>query len=290
MRIFSQLFLISMLLYTLALPVIAQDTPGNTIARQRIAEAAASQATSLSLANLELTAIPHEIGILTQLQVLDVSYNQLTDIPAELLNLTNLIVLDLSWNRLGSIPPEIYMMRQLQHLTIYDNGLTAVAPRIGRLSNLTYLGLSSNALTSLPAEIGQLVNLTQLHLENNALTALPAEIGNLAQLCVLHAADNRLRRLPAELGKVTRLAETGCEGITLANNPLVSPPPGVVREGTSAVLAYLRDGAGNGLDSGLFTKLATLAVVLLLSMGTVLIRRTAATDKTKRKRGDQQKD
>ena len=30
-------------------------------------------------------------------------------------------------------------------------------------------------------------------------------------------------------------------GLSLASNPLVSPPPSVVRRGTSAVLHYLRD-------------------------------------------------
>jgi hypothetical protein len=44
-----------------------------------------------------------------------------------------------------------------------------------------------------------------------------------------------LTRLPPELGHRTHL-----DTLDLSENPLVSPPPDVVAQGTAAVLAYLR--------------------------------------------------
>jgi Leucine-rich repeat (LRR) protein len=51
--------------------------------------------------------IPQEIGLLNDLQRLNLSYNQFSGtIPVELLNLQNVQVLDLSHNQLsGTIPP-----------------------------------------------------------------------------------------------------------------------------------------------------------------------------------------
>lgn len=44
-----------------------------------------------------------------------------------------------------------------------------------------------------------------------------------------------IHRLPPELGHLTHL-----DTLDLSDNPLVSPPPDVVAQGTAAVLAYLR--------------------------------------------------
>tara|TARA_B100001115_G_C15746122_1_gene364434 strand:- start:34 stop:594 length:561 start_codon:yes stop_codon:yes gene_type:complete len=67
-------------------------------------------------------------------------------IPATIGNLTNLTVLDLSFNELtGSIPVEIGNLTNLTYLKLVSSGLTGEIPsEIGNLTNLTYLSLAKH--------------------------------------------------------------------------------------------------------------------------------------------------
>jgi GTPase SAR1 family protein len=121
-------------------------------------------------------------------------------------------------------------------LDLSSNQLTTLPAKIGNLRNLTVLNLGGNELTMLPAEIGNLTNLTVLNLSHNRLTTLPAEIGNLTNLTVLYLSVNQLTTLPAEIGNLTNLKD-----LRLSSNPLESPLPEVVKQGTKAILAYLRE-------------------------------------------------
>jgi hypothetical protein len=100
-------------------------------------------------------------------------------------------------------------------LSLYDLGLTEVPPTIGQLTNLQVLSLASNQLTSLPLEIAQLSNLVGLDLQSNQFRHLPAVIGQLPKLEWIHAH----------------------------NNPLISPPPEVVEQGTAAMRTYFHNQA-----------------------------------------------
>ena len=66
--------------------------------------------------------IPSEIENLTNLTVLDLSFNKLTgNIPPEIGNLTNLTYLHLSWNNLtGEIPQEVCNLIESNNLDIND--------------------------------------------------------------------------------------------------------------------------------------------------------------------------
>jgi Leucine-rich repeat (LRR) protein len=197
----------ALLLFLLACSVVsAQDEPTPyEIALQRIEEARVSGATELDLSELGLTELPPEIGSLHKLESLDLFGNQLSSIP----------------------------------------------PEIGNLHNLTWLMLSANSLESLPKEIGQLTNLTLLYLHENKLSSIPPEIANLQNLCSLTLSDNQLVELPVELGQLKLLENSeGCKNrigyywvLSVDNNPLISPPPEVVEQGTAAILDYLRNEA-----------------------------------------------
>jgi hypothetical protein len=213
-------WLLLCLLLCLTIPLYAQDNPpGYNIALQRIQEAADNNATRLGLSDLDLIEVPPEIGQLTNLKVLFLDINELRNLPPEIGQLINLEVLSLHMNQLVSLPPEI-----------------------GQLSNLRVLSVSHNQLVNLPSEIGQLISLQELYLNNNQLTSLPSEIGELANLQRLDLYSNVLHHLPSEMGNLSRLAST--DGyLYIRNNPLISPPRGVVEQGTAAVLAYLRNQA-----------------------------------------------
>lgn len=183
-----------------------------------------------------LRTLPQEINQLVKLEGLNLSGNQLESLPSELGCLIRLRTLGLDKNQLTAIPAEIGRLVNLLELTVSNNRLTTVPAKIGLLMNLQTLDLSSNDLTALPPEIGLLSNLQSLNLSHNQLATLPKEIGQLTDLEVLDVSENQLTTLPAEIGLLTKL-----KTIVVRDNRLTTPPPEIVRQGTSAIIAYLRE-------------------------------------------------
>ncbi|KAK9221170.1 hypothetical protein WN944_009595 [Citrus x changshan-huyou] len=124
--------------------------------------------------------MPSEIGALSKLEELHLSYNSLT----------------------GRMPSEIGALSKLEELFLSDNSLT------GNLTNLTHLDLSLNQLSGrLPQEVGNLKNLDALFLDNNHLTGpIPSTLYHLNQLSILYLAYNNLvGPLSKEVGNLKNL-------------------------------------------------------------------------------------
>ena len=76
----------------------------------------------LELDEVSLTgAVPAEVGRLSALRKLSLSYNQLTSVPAEIGQLTSLTCLHLQRNLLTSVPAEIGQLTSLQWLWLHGN-------------------------------------------------------------------------------------------------------------------------------------------------------------------------
>lgn len=217
----------------------------------------------LGLLGNRLTELPAEIGRLTSLEGLNLSRNPLTELPAEIGQLRNLKHLDVSVTRLTELPGEIGQLRNLKSLDLSANRLTEVPMVAGQLTNLRSLRLGLNAwwteaglcrltilqeltsleelelvsnhLTRFPSELCDLTSIRVLDLSANRLTEVPAELGQLTDLEKLSLEHNQLTALPPELGQLAKLQE-----LNLQDNPLVEPLPGLVEQGSEAVLAYLR--------------------------------------------------
>ena len=150
--------------------------------------------------------------------------NQLTgEIPAELGRLSNLKVLYISFNDLGgTIPDEVSSLANLEQLFLQETNLTGPIPAwLGGLSNLEFLILPGNELTgSIPSELGSLSNLKWLVLDKNQLTGrIPTELGSLVNLEGLHLSHNQLTGpIPVELGGLANL-----EQLYLSRNPVDRP-------------------------------------------------------------------
>ncbi|MEH2149406.1 leucine-rich repeat domain-containing protein [Nostoc sp.] len=195
-----------------------------------------SNLTELYLNKNQLSSLPPEICQLSNLTELYLYNNQLGSLPPEICQLSNLTRLNLSENQLSSLPLEICQLSNLTTLYLNKNQLTSVPLEICQLSYLTRLNLSENQLTSVPLEISQLSNLTTLSLFNNQLSSLPSEISQLSNLTWLYLNNNQLSSLPPEISQLSNLIR-----LSLDNNPqLSSPPPEIVKQGTQAILKYLR--------------------------------------------------
>ncbi|MEM9117305.1 MAG: COR domain-containing protein, partial [Cyanobacteria bacterium P01_F01_bin.56] len=101
----------------------------------------------------QLSALPAEIGQLTNLQQLDLSANQLSALPAEIGQLTNLQQLDLSANQLSALPAEIGQLTKLTQLDLYFNEFSELPAVLKQLS-LSSIDLSGNPLPIPPEIIG----------------------------------------------------------------------------------------------------------------------------------------
>jgi Leucine-rich repeat (LRR) protein len=75
-----------------------------------------------------------------------------------------------------------------------------------------------------------------LFLYDNQLPSLPPEICQLQQITTLSLHNNQLPSLPPEICQLSQLEE-----LYINNNPLTSPPPEIIKQGTQAILTYLRE-------------------------------------------------
>ena len=191
--------------------------------------------------------LPSELGNLSHLKVLDLSWNRRPSsspavptgpttnlgigwngglggpIPPELGNLANLETLGLGVNFFsGSIPSELGDLTKLKILSLDWNDLTGSIPsELGNLSELEFFAAYRNRITgSIPSELGNLSKLEYLNVYANGLTGtIPPELGNLASLEELHLYANQLTgTIPSELGKLSNLRTLRISGNRLSGN------------------------------------------------------------------------
>ncbi|KAK8468840.1 hypothetical protein PHAVU_006G133400 [Phaseolus vulgaris] len=128
-----------------------------------------SRITSISLASMDLSGqLTSDIGLLSELLILDLSYNR---------NLT------------GPLPSNIGNLRKLRNLLLISCGFTGPIPAtIGNLERLVFLSLNSNRFSGpIPAAIGNLSNLYWLDLAENQLEGpIPISNGTTPGLDMMH--------------------------------------------------------------------------------------------------------
>ncbi|XP_022766430.1 receptor protein-tyrosine kinase CEPR1-like [Durio zibethinus] len=177
--------------------------------------------------NLLSGQIPKELGLLKNLQQLELYYNQHLSgtIPEELGNLTELIDLDMSVNRLsGSIPVSICRLPKLQVLQLYNNSLTGeISGVIADSTTLAILSLYGNFLSGqIPKNLGQSSPMIVLDLsENNLSGPLPTEVCRGGKLLYLLVLDNKFSgKLPDSYANCKSLIR-----FRVSNNHLEGPIP-----------------------------------------------------------------
>ena len=111
--------------------------------------------------------IPSELGMLTDLEFLDLCHNSLT----------------------GAIPPELGNLTKLQFINLSVNELSGSIPaNFGGLANLEWLDLSKNQLTGeVPAELARLSNLESFRIRDTSLSGcVPDALMGIGSIGTLH--------------------------------------------------------------------------------------------------------
>src|ERR1019366_6151159 len=99
-------------------------------AARRIEEARRSGATHINLSGLGLSAIPHSLAQLPELQTIFLSNNQITAVPDSLGRLAHLDSLDLSANQITAIPDSLAALKNLTHLFLHGNPNLGIPPEV----------------------------------------------------------------------------------------------------------------------------------------------------------------
>uniref|UniRef100_A0A0D6QRI4 Leucine-rich repeat-containing N-terminal plant-type domain-containing protein n=2 Tax=Araucaria cunninghamii TaxID=56994 RepID=A0A0D6QRI4_ARACU len=212
-----------------------------------------SRVANLLLSTMGLQGgLPPEMGYLTGLQRLDLSYNKGLNGPipfnlGKLKSLRELVLIGCSFS--GSIPAELGSLQQLSILDLNSNKLGGeIPPELGNLSKLYWFDVANNQLTgTLPAQLGKLVRAGHFHfnknqmsgsippeifhesmalqhvlLDHNRLTGeIPSTVSLLKDLTVLRLDGNGLEgSLPSNISNLKKLGE-----MHVSNNKLTGSIP-----------------------------------------------------------------
>jgi len=202
----------------------------NRWAQRRIEKARDSGVTELDLSvpkrsNVpKLTKIPKSLGLLTQLESLDLSNNQLISLPKSLENLTQLKFLNLSYNQFITLPDWLGNLVQLEMLSVANNQLLALPKSLCNLTQLKSLFIYGNRLTSFPSWISKLELLQELSFGQNSFENIPNFIPKFIDLKVLRIGTARgksfpLKEVPIWVSRLTRLKLINLNGCDLSELP-----------------------------------------------------------------------
>ncbi|GAY33644.1 hypothetical protein CUMW_275900 [Citrus unshiu] len=170
--------------------------------------------TALNISGLNLTGtIPSELGNLSSLQTLDLSFNWFSgSIPASIFNMSSLLSIRFTNNTLfGELPPNFCNhLSNLEYLFLKSNMFHGKIPStLSNCKRLRNISLSLNDFSgTIPKEIGNVTTLIGLHLRGNKLQGeIPEELGNLAELEELWLQNNFLTgTIPSSIFNLSSLS------------------------------------------------------------------------------------
>ncbi|XP_078689357.1 uncharacterized protein LOC144920859 [Branchiostoma floridae x Branchiostoma belcheri] len=199
--------------------------------------------TDLRVNDNQLTEVPKGACSLPNLEVLVVARNPIRCFPSDVTRLSRLKTLDVEGCEFDEFPKQVLQLKTLEELYAGHCKLGSVSDEMGNLQHLWCLSLHDNLLRDLPSSMRNLHNLREVQLWNNKFDTFPEVLCELPALEKLHMRWNNIARLPTALHRAEKL-----KGLDVSDNPLAYPPHDVCRQGTGAIMAFLKMEAEKGID------------------------------------------
>jgi Leucine-rich repeat (LRR) protein len=175
---------------------------------------------TLEMYACDLTELPKEIGLLTNLKFLKLDLNDIKVISNQIGNLKKITYLNLNTNHLEKLPSEIGELKSLKYLFLSNNELKEVPSSICNLNNLEELILWDNELTFLPKDLDKLENLKKLSISGNKFISLPVNIDKLKiEDFSLGGYKNSFSVFPYQIFKIKTLKSIGLFNIKIDKFP-----------------------------------------------------------------------
>ena len=203
----------------------------------------------LDLSMCGLREIPLEIGLLSDLEVLDLgndamfaefegdpdpARNFFATLPTEIGCLKNLRGLNLYGTGMNYLPNDFSALTNMEVLNLNGSEFEFFPNEICKLINLKNLAIDSS-FSIIPEDIGDLLELERLYLPDSNIRTLPAKIGNLVKLEILYLGRSCITNIPESLANLKQLKEVGFEDTPLSE----TIPPEIFNQTPSQLIDYI---------------------------------------------------
>ncbi len=174
---------------------------------------------NLNLGFNKIDAWTADIGILIQIECLDLSYNPLKKLPPGIEKLQHLRALTLSELHLQEIPALHGCFPELIELQLHNVPEGLRQALFQPYPHLTKANFSKNGLAEVPTFLRDCLKLKNLDLGFNRLTTLPTWFGDLVSLETIDLSGNPLQSFPEVLLRLKTVEYLSLRGIDLASLP-----------------------------------------------------------------------
>jgi Leucine-rich repeat (LRR) protein len=161
--------------------------------------------------NGRLEQLPHDIGVASQLAVLDIVRNKLRTLPPSLEKSSQLLAVRFIQNNLTALPSYFRVFKKLYVLQVDSNFIETFHDNIVDLTALRELYARNNSLNSLPPHLEKLKKLSILDVRENNLTAFPTMENDWNRLLRVYAEGNPLCRSELRSANVPWSSGAVCE-------------------------------------------------------------------------------
>ena len=180
----------------------------------------------------DLTELPLDICLLTDLETLNCSHNHLQEVPELFEQLKEMNELDLSFNLLKRLPQVVYKFRALSRLNCEHNAIEHIDTALLNLQRLKFFVFDHNQLDSVDTiDFGQMKKLEYIHMAHNQLVKFPRGLHLLHHLKNVDLSHNRLKTVPVDLLLVHTL-----DVLNLSHNSITKLPPMPVASKRASIL------------------------------------------------------